>query len=137
MRTNVNLLWVLTAFFVVATAGYMLWSISYFGYIEVIGTAVIGFLIFLTSFIAFYLQSGIKKGAFLPEDRDDGEISEGAGEYGFFAPWSWWPFFLSAAIAVAFVGLAAGWWVFYLAVPFALVGLVGWVYEYSRGHFAH
>ena len=26
-----------------------------------------------------------------PEDRKDGEIADGAGELGFFPPYSWWP----------------------------------------------
>lgn len=137
MKTNVNLLWVLTAFFVIATAGYVIWSWAYFGYIEIIGTAVIGFLIFLTSFIGFYLQSGMKKGELLPEDRLDAEIEEGAGEVGFFAPWSWWPFFVSASAAVVFTALAVDWWLFFIGIGLSIIGIIGWVYEHSRGRFAH
>ena len=137
MKTNVSLLWILTAFFVVATAGYVAWSWIYFGAVEVIGTAVIGFLIFLTSFIAFYLQSGMKKGELLPEDRLDAEIEEGAGEVGFFAPWSSWPVYLSATSAIVFLSLAVGWWLFFIGVGLSIIGIVGWVYEHSRGRFAH
>lgn len=137
MKTNVNLLWVLTAFFIIATAGYVAWSWVYFGYVEIIGTAVIGFLIFLTSFIGFYLQSGMKKGELLPEDRLDAEIEEGAGEVGFFAPWSWWPFYVSASAAVVFLALAVDWWLFFIGIGLSIIGIIGWVYEHSRGRFAH
>ena len=137
MKTNVSLLWILTAFFIIATAGYVVWSWLYFGQVEVIGTAVIGFLVFLTSIIAFYLQSGMKKGELLPEDQLDGEIEDGAGEVGFFAPWSWWPVYLSATAAIVFLSLAVDWWLFFIGVGLSIVGIIGWVYEHSRGRFAH
>ena len=35
-----------------------------------------------------------------PEDRSDGEIADGAGEQGFFPPYSWWPLFCASALAV-------------------------------------
>jgi hypothetical protein len=34
------------------------------------------------------------------------------------------------------VGLAVGFWIAYIGVAFALICLVGWVYEYYRGYFA-
>ena len=33
-----------------------------------------------------------------PEDRMDGEIADGAGELGFFPPYSWWPLWCAAAL---------------------------------------
>jgi hypothetical protein len=44
---------------------------------------------------------------------------------------------LGASSAVAFLSLAVGWWLFFIAVPFAIVGIIGFVYEYSRGAHAH
>ena len=44
--------------------------------------------------------------------------------------------FLAGAVSLAFLGLAAGIWIMFYAVPLALLGLVGWVYEYYRGNFA-
>ena len=41
-----------------------------------------------------------------PEDYDDAEISDGAGELGFFSPGSFWPILLAAAAALAAVSLA-------------------------------
>lgn len=43
-----------------------------------------------------------------PEDRTDGEILEGAGELGFFAPASYWPFGL--ALSTAIIGLGVAFW---------------------------
>jgi hypothetical protein len=33
--------------------------------------------------------------------------------------------------------LAVGWWLTFRAVPLALIGVVGFVFEHNRGHFAH
>jgi hypothetical protein len=91
----------------------------------------------LSIFIAYYLYSGHRRTAMLPEDNLEGNISDESGEVGFFSPWSWWPLILGASAALAFLALAVGWWLFYIAVPFVLVGVIGFVYEYSRGQHAH
>ncbi|MDO5752400.1 cytochrome c oxidase subunit 4 [Arthrobacter sp.] len=72
-----------------------------------------------------------------PEDRVDAEVHEGSGEQGHFSPWSWWPLVLALACAAGFLGLAAGWWIFLVGAGLAVIGLIGWVYEYSRGDHAH
>lgn len=76
-------------------------------------------------------------GGVLPEDKLDGEIVESAGEYGHFSPWSWWPLLLGTGCALAFLGLAIDWWILYLSVPVAVLGLLGLIFEYSRGEHAH
>ena len=72
-----------------------------------------------------------------PEDDEHAEIAEGAGDQGVFAPWSWWPLVLAVGAALGFAALAVGWWMLAIALPFAVVGLVGWVFEYSSGQHAH
>ena len=137
MLTNIRVLLVLAGYFIAATLGYGILSYIDMGYIEPIGTVVIGLLIILSLFVAFYLWMGTKRTATLPEDRLDGNIEDESGEMGFFAPWSWWPLVLGASAALAFAALAVGWWLFFIAVPFALVGVVGFVYEHDRKAFAH
>src|ERR1700709_897588 len=41
-----------------------------------------------------------------PEDREDAEVSDGAGELGFFSPGSYWPIGLAASAALAGLALA-------------------------------
>ena len=41
-----------------------------------------------------------------PEDYEDAEVSDGAGELGFFSPHSWWPILLSASVAVVGISVA-------------------------------
>jgi hypothetical protein len=55
---------------------------------------------------------------------------------GHFSPWSWWPFALAAACFLVFLGFVVGIWLAFIGGGFAVVCLVGWVYEYYRGFFA-
>ena len=72
-----------------------------------------------------------------PGDDPTALIEDGAGEQGFFSPHSWWPMPLAAAGGLVFLGLAIGWWIFFIGAAFGAVALVGWVYEYYRGAHAH
>jgi len=56
---------------------------------------------------------------------------------GFFSPWSWWPVMLAASLSLMFLGMAVGFWVTFIGVGLVAISLVGWVYEYYRGNFAH
>ncbi|CAL8897850.1 cytochrome c oxidase subunit 4 [Kocuria varians] len=76
-------------------------------------------------------------GGTLPEDREDGEIVEMSGDYGTFSPWSWWPLLLGIGCALFVTALAVGWWIVGLAVPVALLGLLGLIFEHSRGEHSH
>jgi hypothetical protein len=137
MKTNIAVLWVLTAYFYVLAAVYTVWSLIDGGKVEWVGTLAIVLSGTLTVFIAFYLQVQLRnQGGELPEDRLDAEIDDGDPEIGFYSPWSWWPVVLAAGAAVTLLGLAVGYWVSLFALPFVLIGIVGWTYEYYRGYFA-
>jgi hypothetical protein len=102
----------------------------------------LGFLaLYLTSgmafLIGFYLTFTARHIDPRPEDDYAGEISQGAGEVGSFPPYSWWPLALAMSAACVFAGLAVGWWLFAIGIPLAAVSVVGWVFEYYRGQFAH
>ena len=72
-----------------------------------------------------------------PEDDPYGEIAQGAGELGEFAPYSWWPLAAAGGAAILFAGLAVGWWLGAIGAGVAAVGVVGWVFEFYRGAHAH
>jgi hypothetical protein len=138
MNFNSKLFWLLTAFYAVDAVAYTIWSLNYYnGNVEIIGTAAIGMLVFMSAFLAFYFGNTHRNSGKLPEDRLDANIEDGDAELGFFSPWSWWPFFIGGFAALAFTSLAVGWWLFFIAFPLALVALIGFVFEYSRGQHAH
>jgi hypothetical protein len=72
-----------------------------------------------------------------PEDDPFAEIADGAGEVGVFSPWSWWPLVLGIATSLVFLGLAVGFWVSGIGVVLGAIGLVGQLFEFSRGQHAH
>lgn len=137
MLSNVRILLAMAAYFAAATVVYGIWSYDELGAMEPIGTAAMGLTMVLSVFIAYYLYSGHRRTAMLPEDNLEGNIADDAGEVGFFSPWSWWPLILGAAAGLAFLALAVGWWLFYISIPFVIIGVIGFVYEYSRGQHAH
>ena len=91
----------------------------------------------LAGMIGAYLGFTGRRVGMRPEDRNDAEIHEGAGEQGHFSPWSWWPLVLGVAAAIVFAGLAVGWWFSFIGLALGIIGLVGWVFEFSRGQHAH
>jgi hypothetical protein len=137
MKTNIVVLLVMAAYFTVADIAYGIMTYQEYGAVEPIGTAAMGLLVILSVFIAYYLYSGMKRSATLPEDRNEGNIEDESGEMGFYSPWSWWPFALGLALALLFAGLAVGSWVIFIAIPFALVAVIGFVFEYDRYAHAH
>jgi hypothetical protein len=138
MKFNYKLFYFLTAFYFVDAAGYAVWFYnSYNGGYEPIGTAAMAMMGFMSLFLAFYLQNTARRQGAVPEDNDHANIEDGDAEVGFFAPWSWWPLFLGLFGAICFAALAVGWWLFFIGFPLALVALIGFVFEHSRGRFAH
>jgi hypothetical protein len=69
-----------------------------------------------------------------PEDREDGEIAEGAGEVGFFSPGSYWPFGLALAASTAGMGLVFWqWWLVLLGMILVVFAACGLLFEYYSG----
>jgi hypothetical protein len=44
---------------------------------------------------------------------------------------------LGLSAATGFLGIAIGFWILYIGLAMAVIALVGWVFEYSRGYHAH
>ncbi|MDN5853201.1 MAG: cytochrome c oxidase subunit 4 [Actinomycetia bacterium] len=101
------------------------------------GTAALVMTCLLAALVTFYLAVVANQIGPRPEDRQDGEIAEGAGEQGFFPPYSWWPLFCALALAVVVLGVAIGWWLFIIGVGIGAVTVCGFVFEYYRGVHAH
>ncbi|GAA4624476.1 cytochrome c oxidase subunit 4 [Cellulomonas oligotrophica] len=111
---------------------YGLWSDG-----EPVGTVGIPLVGGLVGMIGGYFALLARRIDPRPEDDELGDIEQGAGNQGVFSPWSWWPLVIALAASIAFVALAVGWWLMAPATALGAIGLVGWVFEYSRGQHAH
>ena len=119
-------------FFLLVTPAY--WFITE----DPTGTAALVMTTLLALLVAFYLGFHASKMEPRPEDRLDAEISDGAGELGFFPPFSWWPLWCGLTLAVIVFGMAMStWWLSMIGAGFGLVALSGWILEYYMGEHAH
>jgi hypothetical protein len=101
------------------------------------GTSALTMTTLLTGMVTLYLGFHAKKMDPRPEDRSDGEIADGAGELGFFPPYSWWPLWCALTLSVVVLGIVFGWWLFIIGSGIGIITLSGWVFEYYRGDHAH
>ena len=104
---------------------------------DVVGTtalALTGALAFLVSFYSLYTAKRVYP---RPEDRLNAEVDDADPEYGFFSPNSWWPLVLGFSTMVIVFGLIFAVWLIVLGVFILFIALIGWMFEYYRGAFAH
>ena len=101
------------------------------------GTTALTMTFLLCALLGFYLYVVAEQIPDRPEDRNDGEIAEGAGEQGFFPPYSWWPLFCALALATIVLGVVIGWWLLIIGVGIGALTVSGWIFEYYRGVHAH
>jgi hypothetical protein len=147
---NSKLFWILAGFFGLLAVVYTLWSLFFNAQplastasvtgtgIDWVGTVALTLAAAASALIAFYVgRTHAAQGGELPEDRVDADIDDGDAEQGFFSPWSWWPISVAFSLGLVFLGLAVGGWLVWFALPLLAIAVVGWVYEYYRGLFAH
>jgi hypothetical protein len=102
------------------------------------GTSALTMTTLLTLMVTIYLGFHAKNMDPRPEDRKDADIADGAGELGFFPPYSWWPLWMALALGTSVFAVAAGaWWLFIIGAVLGALTLVGWIFEYYRGEHAH
>lgn len=132
MKTESAIFLVPAAFFIASGVAYGLVSDW-----EIVGTLCILISGLLAVMIGVYFAVLARRHGARPEDRLDADMGDFSGDQGIYAPWSWWPIVLAGGAALAFLSLAVGWWMMVPAAMVGIVGLVGWVFEFSRGQHAH
>src|SRR4051795_6802432 len=132
MKAEAWIFGICTTFFALVTPSY--WFITG----DPTGTSALVMTTLLTTLVTFYLGFHASRMEPRPEDRKDAEIADGAGELGFFPPYSWWPLWTAASLGVCVFGIASGaWWLFIIGAALGALALVGWIFEYYRGEHAH
>ncbi|HKT01975.1 MAG TPA: cytochrome c oxidase subunit 4 [Rugosimonospora sp.] len=134
MKAEWRLFGLVSGFLYVACIVYAAWTRAELGDPDWIGTVALFLSGTLCLMCASYFWLVSRRIDPRPEDSPEAEMSDGAGEIGFFSPGSYWPFGLALAAVVAGIGMvywqiwlvAAG----MLAVLFATGGLL---FEYYTG----
>lgn len=135
MKTSVRVFGTLMVFFFIVGVVYVLVTHgSHYGDgMEWVGGLGFFFLSGMMAMIVLYNHLTKKSIGESPDDDPNGEISAYEGEYGVFSPHSWMPLWVALAATTAIVGFAVGWWLFFIAVFFGVLALVGWVFESYHG----
>jgi hypothetical protein len=125
MKVEARLFDVTTAFFFLAAIVYGFWSKEPVGIVGLILTG--GLSLIIGSYFHFVARRVERR----PEDNPEAEISDGAGEVGFFSAGSYWPVGIAASGGLAALAIAF-WQVWLLVVALALVltTVGGLVFEY-------
>src|SRR3954467_2979618 len=132
MKAEAWIFGICTAFFVLVTPSY--WFITG----DPTGTTALVMTTLLTTLVTFYLGFHATRMEPRPEDRKDAEIADGAGELGFFPPYSWWPLWCAMTLATVVYGTALGaWWLVAIGFGLGAMALSGLVFEYYKGEHAH
>lgn len=127
MKANWQLFTGLSVFYVLMTVVY--WYVGG----EAVGITGMLLAACLAGMVGFYVWFTQKRiGKVMPSDNVTAEISDGAGELGFYSPHSWWPLPVALAAVAMGVGLIIGWWLTVIAVSALFFGIIGWVTEYEK-----
>jgi len=134
LKTEYKIFAGVAAFLFGVAAVYGIWTHGETGQVEWIGLVALilsGLLCAMCGGFFWFVARRIDP---RPEDRDDGEIAEGAGEIGFFSPGSYWPFGIALAASIAGMGLVY-WmaWLIALGLVMVIFGACGMLFEYYSG----
>jgi hypothetical protein len=139
MHIEARLFEFLTAFFAVCAVGYGVLTWLYgTGGTEWAGTTALVLTTGLSLIIGTFFRFVARRLDTRPEDYEDAEISDGAGELGFFSPSSWWPLLIALSASVTAVSVAL-WlpWMIVAGMCMVLATVAGLVFEYYTGPEKH
>ena len=126
-------------FFFVTTIVYGILTARFaVGGIEWAGTTALALTGGMALIVATFLGFVARRLDVRPEDYELAEISDGAGELGFFSPHSWWPVLVALSGSVVAVAIAL-WlpWLIVAGVVFIVASVAGLVFEYYLGPESH
>ena len=129
------------AFFGAITIWYWFWGYEDGGTVMLFGATLLGFVPGLYYFFwhrrfhghKYFVVGKVKEVGDRPEDRDDAEMKDGAGNIGSFPGSSIWPFVMGMGAFMAVLALVFGTWLLFIAVPLILTALTGVTAESRRG----
>jgi hypothetical protein len=136
MKTEYKIFGIVTTFLFLACGVYAWWTWyeskpHVIEWVGVVALALSGLLCLMCGGYFWFVSRRID---LRPEDRDDSEIVDGAGEIGFFSPGSYYPLGISVATIVTGLGLVfLYWWLIALGIVGILMASGGLLFEYYTG----
>ena len=125
MRTESRIFEILTVFFFIVGTVYLLVSR------EPAGSAALYLTGGLALIVATYFRFVSRRLELRPEDNPGAEVSDGAGDVGFFSPGSYWPVGLALSVALLGISLAFMYfWAVTISAVILLICVAGLVFEY-------
>jgi cytochrome c oxidase subunit IV len=125
MKVESRIFEIITAFFFLTAIVYT-WLAQ-----EPVGIAALFLTGGLSLIIGTYFRFVSRRLEERPEDNPEAEVSDGAGDVGFFSPGSYWPIAVAAAAALCGVALAFFYvWLLVIGVVVLLLAVGGLVFEY-------
>ena len=135
MKIEARIFLIITAFCFVAAALYGWWTYeSSLDGLEWVGTVSLVLSGGLLGIIGTYFQFVSRRIEARPEDRSDADMSDGAGDLGFFSPGSYWPIGIAAAGTLTAFSLAfRQWWMLVVGAVLIIGTVAGLLFEYYIG----
>jgi cytochrome c oxidase subunit IV len=134
VRSESRIFGLVAGFLVAACVVYAWWTDYELNHVDWIGSVALALAALLCLMCGGFFWFVSRRIDPRPEDRPDAEISDGAGEVGFFSPGSYWPFGLALAAAVAGIGLVVWqWWLAAAGLIAVIVATCGLLFEYYTG----
>jgi Cytochrome c oxidase subunit IV len=125
MKVESRIFEIVTAFFFLAAIVYTVLAR------EPVGIAALFLTGGLALIIGTYFRFISRRLDGRPEDNPEAEVSDGAGDVGFFSPGSYWPIAVAASAALCGVGLAFFYvWLLVIGGVLLLLAVGGLVFEY-------
>jgi len=125
MKVESRIFEIITVFFFIAAIVYTVLSREVVG---VVGLFLTGGLSLI---IGTYFRFVSRRLEARPEDNPEAEVSDGAGDVGFFSPGSYWPIAVAGSAAIVGIGLAFFYvWLLVIGGVLLLIAVGGLVFEY-------
>ena len=125
MKVESRIFEILTIFFFGVAIIYLIVSQ------EPAGTAALFLTGGLSLIVGTYARFVSRRLELRPEDNPGAEVSDGAGDVGFFSPGSYWPFGLALSVALLGISLAFMYfWAVTISAVILVIAIGGLVFEY-------
>jgi hypothetical protein len=125
MKVEARIFDIVTAFFFITAIVYSVLAH------EPVGMAALFLTGGLSLIIGTYFRFVARRLDGRPEDNTEAEVSDGAGDMGFFSPGSYWPVTLAGSVALFAIGLAFFYgWAMLIAGVLLIISVGGLVFEY-------